>query len=720
MEDIIQIKDKYYILAASSASEEEIKVLKYGDLFVVLGKKGNINPFGLGNHGLYFEDTRFLSSFVVKIENKHLHLLSSLIRETNERLTIDLTNPDIELPRGLIKKGTIHFSRSIFLKENNYYERIKIANYGLEKIKFHLVIEYDADFIDIFEVRGVKRKKRGYTTTPLVYENSVTHTYKGLDGVTRKTKILFQPQPSYLDTNYAKFEIKLDPHESKDFYITISCQSGDKQKTIPSYREANRKLATELRSFLKDSCHIETTNEQFNGWINRSSSDLLMMLTKTPEGFYPYAGIPWFNTVFGRDGIITALQTLWIHPHIAKGVLGYLAAHQAKEVIPQQEAEPGKILHEQRKGEMANLGEVPFGLYYGSIDSTPLFLALAGRYLTRTNDLDFISTIWPSLELALLWIDTYGDIDGDGFIEYNRKSERGLLNQGWKDSEDSVFHSDGTIPKPPIALCEVQGYVYDAKIQVAKIALALGKKELSERLLKEAYNLKKKFNKAFWCEDIGTFALALDGDKKPCKVKTSNAGHCLFSGIAENHHAFTIKELLMGSHFFSGWGIRTLSSSEIRYNPMSYHNGSVWPHDNSIIALGLSRYGYKTSAAKILSSMFDASLFVESSRLPELMCGFRRRACEGPTIYPSACSPQTWASASIFMLLQASLGMSIDAKRKRIYFTNPVLPSFLEEVKIKNLRIGEASIDILLEYYPGNVGIKITKREGDVDVIIVK
>ncbi|MBA3563972.1 MAG: amylo-alpha-1,6-glucosidase, partial [Gammaproteobacteria bacterium] len=549
--------------------------------------------------------------------------------------------------------------------------------------------------------------------------SSVTFAYRGLDDQVRHTSVRFSVEPQESAAGICRFDFALEPGEQDDLFIDVACHDGDEEGDLVDFATALSAYQAEVQSVRDATCLVETSNEQFNDWINRSFADLQMLVTETVHGPYPYAGVPWFNTPFGRDGIITALECLWIYPDLARGVLRCLAASQATDIDPAKDAEPGKIVHEMRDGEMAALGEVPFGCYYGSVDSTPLFVLLAGHYYRRTGDRDFVEALWPNIERALAWIDEYGDLDGDGFVEYARQSERGLIHQGWKDSHDSVFHADGEPARAPIALCEVQGYVYEAFRFAAELAIAIGREAEARSLRARAHALRERFNEAFWCEELDTFGIALDGDKRLCRVRSSNAGHALFTGIARGELAPRVARTLLSPVMFSGWGVRTLAINEPRYNPMSYHNGSVWPHDNALVAMGCARYGLKQHTMRILAGMFDASLFTDLHRLPELFCGFPREAGQGPTLYPTACSPQAWASAGVFYALQACLGITFAVGKPRINFTYPRLPRFLHGLTLRDLRIGEAVLDLDIRRHPNDVSINVIRKEGSVDVAVI-
>jgi glycogen debranching enzyme len=710
---------EHYIEVQGSLVQRRLRSLKHGDAFAVFDDYGDIGVIGGGPEGLYFNDTRFLSWYGLRFEGKRPLLLGSVVQDDNAALSVNLANPDVHSD-GLISlpRDTIAIERTKFLWQAACYERIGFRNYANSTRHFRIEIGFGADFHDLFEVRGTARERRG-TCTAGVTESGVAFYHEGLDNLKRKTELRFSPLPSRLETNRATFEIELAPNARKSLFVSVLCEDRNELR-CDSFGHAFRARRRAIRHEATGIATIESSNELFNEVCQRSTADLYMLMTRTRHGIYPYAGIPWYSTVFGRDEIITAMLLLWLDPSVAKGVLGFLAETQAKTFDPFSEAQPGKILHETRNGEMARLGEVPFRHYYGTVDATPLFVMLAGMYFDRTGDLGTIDAIWPNIKAALRWIDTFGDADGDGFVEYARQTGSGLVNQGWKDSYDSIFHADGTLASGPIALCEVQGYVFAAKVQAAKLAHCMNEIDLEIKLRGEAKILQKNFEAAFWCEDLWTFALALDGDKKPCRVRTSNAGHALFAGIASPGLAARVAETLLSRNSFSGWGIRTVASSEARFNPISYHNGSIWPHDNAMIALGFARYGFASHTAKVFSAMFEAAAYQDLRRLPELFCGFIRKPHRGPTAYPVACAPQAWASAAPFALLGACLGMELNHEVNSVSFRDPVMPAFLDYVILNQLSLGNSRLDVKLQRHGGDVTVNLLSRRGDAKVMLVK
>ena len=719
--DTAHLASPYHILAASSLADERTRVLKHGDTFAVFDHYGDIKPGSLGEEGLYHEGTRFLSCLVLELEGGRPFFLSSTVRDGNGQLAVALTNPDL-LDNGQVRMplGTLHLALKKFLWRGVCYQQLRIKNYASESVETAICMHFDADFADIYEVRGMQRKAHGQHLAAEVTDDRVALGYRGLDNVVRRTLIQFEPRPASLTASTARLDMSLRPQQEATLYVSIACERAPAIAVPIGFDVARAQAQADLERYSAWSCHVRTSNDLMNAWVNRAASDLHMLTTELPTGPYPYAGVPWFNTPFGRDGIITALECLWLRPGLARGVLSYLAATQATDIIPEQDAEPGKILHETRNGEMAAMKEMPFGRYYGSVDATPLFVLLAGAYYERTADRAFVESLWPSVEAALRWIDSYGDLDGDGFVEYERRSVDGLLHQGWKDSDDAIFHADGSPARGPIALCEVQGYVYAARKAGAVLAALLGQAERAAELTHQAQELQEKFEQAFWCEDLSSYALALDGDKQPCRVRSSNAGHCLFTGIADPERAQRVAVTLLSPKSFSGWGVRTIAASESRYNPMSYHAGSVWPHDNALIAQGLARYGLTDKALHIWNGLFAAGMCFELHRMPELFCGFPQDAGEGPVLYPVACAPQAWSAASVFLLLQACLGMEISSPQARISFIQPQLPASLGELRIHNLELAGASVDLLLLRHGDDVGVNVLRREGDVQIVVMK
>jgi len=707
----------FYITATQAAGRPP-RTLKYGDTFMVLDSRGDIAAASGGSAGLFHMDTRYLSRLEVLVNGTPPLLLGSNLSDDNSALFVDLTNPDLVANDHIVlEKDSVNILRTVFLWRETAYQRFRVRNYGDRPTDLQISILFANDFADLFEVRGTHRERRGSANAKLRGNDQVVLSYHGLDAKLRRTALTFDPAPERLTTDSAIYDLSLEPGETRPIFVAVSCDPASSRP--PPFLRGLIAARRELRRSALDRTSVETSNDRFNEMLCRSAADLAILMTDTPQGRYPYAGIPWFSTTFGRDGLITALQMLWWSPVVARGVLRRLAAYQAKKTDPFADAEPGKILHEMRGGEMAALREVPFGLYYGSVDSTPLFVLLAGLYAERTGDSETISELWPNIEAALDWIDGPGDPDRDGFVEYKRATDQGLANQGWKDSHDAIFHADGRLAEGEIALAEVQGYVYAAKRMAARCALRLGRDDVARKLDEQAVQLAQRFEAAFWCPDIETYALALDGDKNPCRVRTSNAGQVLFTGIASSVRAARIAAGLLQPHFFSGWGIRTVATDEARYNPMSYHNGSIWPHDNALIALGLARYGHKQAIATLCEGLFMAGTYMDLRRLPELFCGFRRQRGHGPTLYPVACAPQAWASATPFTLLEASLGLQFDPFQNEIRLCNPRLPAFLDEVILRNLQLGGSSVDLRVRRHRDTVSLDTPRISGNIRVSIV-
>jgi glycogen debranching enzyme len=663
--------------------------LKHGDTFIVADSNGDI--LGEGD-GLFQNDTRILSRWRLTIGGKAPVLLSSSLSQDNVTFTTNLTNrPLPPLGGQSMKEGVIHIERKRLIFHERVYERITFTNFAREATRIPFTLEYEADFVDMFEVRGLTRPVRG-EVLPVEHQGAwVKLSYCGLDGLLRETHLAFSQEPMVVNSRSATFMLDLPRNTERVFYAEIGLAP-----SVPDcvrFRAAAARAHFGMRSQRRRGARVSSKARLFNTWMDKSRADLALLTTQLSTGPYPYAGIPWFSTPFGRDAIITAMQMLWLDPSLARGVLNFLARHQADAHSPFRDAAPGKIMHETRRGEMAALQELPFGLYYGGVDTTPLFVMLAGAYAQRTGDLYFIDEIWPALEGAVGWIIEEGDSDGDGFIDYQRAADTGLANQGWKDSNDSVFHEDGSDPQGAIALVEVQGYCFAALTAMAELSERRNEFEKASRWQRAAERLRANVERHFWLEEKQFYALALDGTRRACAVRTSNAGHLLFAGLPTAARARSVIDQLLAVDFSTGWGVRTLPIGEARYNPMSYHNGSVWPHDSALCVAGMARYGERSGVVRMMGEMFDAAVRFDM-RLPELFCGFQRAPGEGPVTYPVACLPQAWASGSIFMLLQACLGLRIDGYRGALHISRPRLPPDVDELVIRGLLVGHRQIDI--------------------------
>lgn len=666
--------------------------LKDHDTFLVADTFGDIG--GVGD-GLFHNDTRVLSRFKLTLGGEAPSHLSSSVSQDNVFFNCHATNQNLPLlGAGTAPHGAIHLERKRFLWDQRCYERMSFVNYSRDLVILPVSLEFEADFSDMFEVRGSKRGARGLRRTPVAEGRSVTFAYTGLDKVERGSVISFSEPPGRLSPSRADFLFMLSPDDRFELYVEIGPTLAH-PPTCERWRDAAARARLSMRQRTRRGARLHSSGRLFNEWLEKSRADLALLTTELDTGPYPYAGIPWFSTPFGRDAIITAWQVLWIQPELARGVLAYLARYQAVEVSAFQDSAPGKIMHETRRGEMTALGELPFGRYYGGVDTTPLFVGLACAYAERTGDMGFVEELWPTLLKAVGWIEQFGDSDGDGLIDYARGAASGLSNQNWKDSEDSVFHADGKFPVGPIAVVEVQGYAYAAFKGMADLARRRGDGDSAKRWSERAKTLRQTVEDRFWMEDQGFYAMAIDGDGKPCRVKGSNPGHLLFSGLPSPERAKRVIETLQGSAFNAGWGLRTLAAGEPRFNPMSYHNGSIWPHDTALCVLGMARYGERHGVVRMLAGLFETASHFEM-RLPELLCGFSRAPGEPPVAYPVACLPQAWAAGSVFMMLQACLGVTVDGWKGKVSLTDPRLPIGIDRLNIDSIVLGDKVFDISL------------------------
>ena len=709
-----QMPEPFSVAATVSLQERRYRTIKSGDTFGVFDHGGDILSVSGSTDGLYHRDTRHLSRLDLTLNGVAPLLLSSALDSDSVMLTSDVTNGSAaEFGAAELDHGVIHVQRSMFLSDGSCHARFAVRNFAFSRRRVRLELRFDADFADLFEVRGMRRERRGQRLPPTIGDDSVTLSYRGLDGRERSTCLMLEPSPQSLTGASAVFNLELESRDQATIFVNIACDARAPTPHRPraAFLAAYVQTKRRLRSSAARTAAISSSQEEFDEAMRRAANDLRMLVTDKPTGPYPYAGIPWFSTAFGRDALITALLTLALDPAMAAGVLRYLAQEQATELDPAADAEPGKILHETRGGEMAELREVPFRRYYGSVDSTPLFVMLAGAYLERTGDAETLRPLWPQIERALDWMDRRAD--ADGFVRYQRSTEDGLANQGWKDSYDAISHADGTLARGAIALCEVQGYVYAARRAGAAIARRLGRDGQAVALLEQADRLQAAFEARFWCERLGTYALALDGEGKRCEVRSSNAGQLLMTGIAAPARACRVAAGLMEGGMFTGWGIRTLAADEARYNPMSYHNGSVWPHDNAMIALGMARIGLKDEAVRVFEAIYAATGEMDLKRLPELFCGFRRRPRQGPTSYPVACSPQAWAAAALPAMVQACLGLRFEPVAGAVRFDHPQLPGFLDNLTLRGLSLGKARVSVQVTRTAGELAVRVLEREGE-------
>jgi glycogen debranching enzyme len=668
-----------------------------GKTFLSTTVAGDIMPGGAPDVGFFHDDTRFLSRMELRLGGHRAVVLSSSTEKTFGS-QIELTTGNINLRGSFdLPENTIHLRREQVLASEVFFDRLTFENFNQQMVELLVEIAYDTDFVDVFQVRGVARETHGQYYKPIVHKDGIEFYYRGLDRVMRQTSIHMDPAPAEIVDQTARWELKLLP--LKQFRIELRVTP--RVEGRPNRAAANRDLAASLRhrrqTFSEWESHatsFRSSNEVFDQTMRTATADFHALQIPDGDEHVIAAGIPWFATMFGRDSIIAAYQSLSLNPRLACDTLRVLARYQGKEVNDWRDEQPGKILHEYRDGEMTRNGELPFGPYFGSVDATPLFLILLSETYNWTADEELVRELLPAAYRSLHWIDQFGDFDNDGFVEYLRRSPRGLVNQTWKDSWDANMHRDGTVAQPPITPVEVQGYVYDAKYRMALLLRHLGDTANADRLKRELTDLAKRFEKTFWIPSRGFYALALDGEKKQLQVVSSNPGHLLFTRILSKDRARAVVNRLMRDDMFSGWGWRTMSQDEQVFNPMSYHRGSVWPHDNSLIAHGMALNEFRQEPIKCLTTLFHAALNFRDYRLPELFCGVQRRDFDEPVHYPVSCSPQAWASGSLFLILISVLGIRPSAHRKELNIVNPMLPEWLDHLHIRNLQIGKSRVGL--------------------------
>ncbi|WP_373049037.1 glycogen debranching N-terminal domain-containing protein [Vulgatibacter sp.] len=681
-------------LAGESTAVEKL-TLKSGDHFAVTNRRGDIAPAGARDMGFFREDTRFLSYLELSVSGGPPVVLSTQT-STDYVTQIDMTVTTRAFG-GIFLGDPVNFLhlRREQLVHEQFVDRYTLTNFVTHPIDFWLELAWAADFADVFEIRGMRREARGQYRVPEIQGDAVIARYLGRDGRRYRSEITLRGGPSEIEAQRARFDLHLEPNASAVVELRVAARFDDEPSVEHLPYEVQAESARGVYRTWRHACtSIETGDAYFDAGLAQSIADLRALQSERGGEPVIAAGIPWYTCPFGRDTLLTAYEAMPVAPQLARDALVYLAAHQGTKIDPERDEEPGKILHEVRTGEMARAGEIPHTPYYGTVDATPLWLILLSEYFLWTDDRSAVSELLPAAARALQWIDEWGDPDGDGFVEYEKKGARGLDNQGWKDSRDGVIFADGTVARGPIALVEVQGYVFDAKRRMAQLYRRFGIPEEATRLAAEAQAMAQRIDERFWMEEKGTYAEALDGEKRQVDAITSNPGHLLWCRAAVPERARRVGEVLLGRGMFSGWGIRTLASGQLAYNPLSYHNGTVWPHDNALCAMGLANYGMNGLAVEVLEGLYLASRHFRHHRLPELFCGLGRRQGDFPVHYPVACSPQAWSSAAFFLLLRACLGLQPDAPRRTLQIQNPRLPHWLEDVHVRGMQIGPGRVSL--------------------------
>ena len=692
-------------------------VIRERSIFLLTDPDGNVPAGNLQGFGVYHADTRHLSTYTFSLNGVEPVLLLSTA-ELGYAMEQVLTNPTLVAPgERTVVRGSFELRRQRTVADL-VDERLRITNFDTHPITLNLLYEFGADFADIFDVRGYKRGRQGTMHKPVIGDRSIEYAYSGIDERERRTEIVFDRKPDAIDERSALFRVTLEPRQQTTIRTAVMV---DGHRTELDRVNRFRSVAAEHREWREAATQVVTDNEFFNRVLDRSITDIRMLMSRTDQGQpYPAAGTPWFDALFGRDSCVVSMQTLAYQPEVARSTLRLLSKHQGTRLDASHDEEPGKILHELRFDELSRASELPYGPYYGSVDSTPLFLMLIAEYYAWTGDMRLVRELLPEIKMALHWLDVYGDPLDTGYLSYEKRSAKGLVNQGWKDSWDAVVHEDGTLAAAPIRLAEAQGYAYAARVRLAPLLERLGEQELASMELAAAARLRKQFNEAFWMPDKRYFAMALDGAGQQVASISTNPAHCLWTGLADATRAQDMAGHLMSEEMFTGWGIRTLERGNPRFNPIGYHVGSVWPHDNSIAAMGLKMYGFEDQVNAIATALFDTGVAFPYFRLPELFGGDARSEHRSPVPYPVACRPQSWAAGSMLLVTQAMLGLKAEAAERRLRIVNPRLPNWLHSVQVRGLRVGAGTVTLQFRRTGRSTNVEVQKTTGGIDVIVSK
>jgi glycogen debranching enzyme len=703
----------------------EAVVIKDEDVFFLCKGDGQVPLRSRHGFGLYYHDCRFLDGYELHLAGRQPAALTATSRQGFLAL-VELIGPTIRTANGAKVQNQdigVRWERALDSGRLTLLDRITFHNYSLAAVEFPMTLLFRADFEDVFTVRGLLGEKRAARQTPQWQDGMLTFRYEGSDDIYRSVQVSFSPSPDHPEKNGARFQVRLPPGAGRQYEVALTLRESGHPAGVQPHPPASRQwhdleqaAGRSSDQWRADQTRVTSDSPALEQIIERSLRDLRVLRSRLQGEEFFAGGVPWYVALFGRDSILAALQTLAYVPDVAEQTLRLLARYQGTKVDDWRDEQPGKILHELRVGELAHIGAIPHTPYYGSIDSTPLFLILLGRHAAWTGDLRVFHDLRDHVERALKWMRDYGDLDGDGYLEYESQSKKGLSNQGWKDSGDAIVNADGSLAQPPIKLVEVQGYAYRARLYVAELFERAGETERAAELRREARELRERFNRDFWLADEQFYALALQKDMQPAKVIASNAGQALWTGIVAADRAGALAKRLLADDMFSGWGVRTLSSRERRYNPIGYHLGTVWPHDNALIAAGFRDHGLDDAALKIFEGITRAAMHFPSYRLPEVFTGFSRRDFGVPVRYPVACHPQAWAAGAVPFMLERLLGLDPEAFDNRLHVVRPILPDDVTRLDLTGLRVGKSRLDLRFRRGPGRTEVEVLRREGPVEV----